>query len=243
VENKIQCRTNEFIQKHIAVFGVWEPVLTRYIIEKRSVEGIFVDVGANVGYFTLLASAIYSNVIAFEPSPSIHTELVGNVALNGLKNVRSIQAAIAQDRRVAEFYRATGPNLGLSSLVRTSGAAFEQLVTCAPLQDFISESEWPRVKFVKIDVEGSERGVIMSLLASLDLLAEDVEIVVETNGPDDSDSQEIFRILTSHGFLAYDLLSEYSLQQYQRRPADLPQLVSELPNAFTDCLFRRALIK
>src|SRR5262245_41169882 len=64
--NKLVCNTRDIVQKHIALFGVWEPALTAYLLSKPPTEGLFLDVGANIGYFSLLASTVFSRVIAFE---------------------------------------------------------------------------------------------------------------------------------------------------------------------------------
>ena len=85
--NRINCRTGDFVQKHILVFDTWEPGLTQYLLAKGSVDGIFLDIGANIGYFSLLASQIFTKVIAFEPSPSICKALRDNLTLNEVKNV------------------------------------------------------------------------------------------------------------------------------------------------------------
>lgn len=238
--NRIFCRTDDFVQKHIAIFRMWEPSLTNYLLGKGVVDGIFIDIGANIGYFTLLASRQYSKVIAFEPSPSIYESLSENIHMNGRNNTVLHQAAIAAKTGRVGFYKSIGHNLGTSSLIEGSDTVFEANVKCGPLESFIEMHEWSRVRFIKIDVEGSELGVITSLLRVAHLLSKDVEIVVETSGVHDQVSGLIFKTLCDLGFSAFDLHSTYSLNDYliHTRPVLTP--IWQVPAAFTDCLFRHS---
>jgi ribosomal protein L11 methylase PrmA len=58
----------DYVQQEFEKSGVWEPRTTNYI-KKHLIKGhTFVDVGANVGYFSVLASELGAKVLAFEPS-------------------------------------------------------------------------------------------------------------------------------------------------------------------------------
>jgi FkbM family methyltransferase len=236
--NRMVCNTDDFVQTHIALLGVWEPSLTAYLLAKKHVDGVFLDIGANVGYFSLLASRIFDKVIAFEPSPSIHASLLANIALNSRSNITAVQTAVASERGTVEFYKAE--SIGTSSIIRKPGLVLEALVPSAPLQDHLTNDDWRRVRFVKIDVEGAEPGVVESLLWSRYLLPPDVEISVEMNGPEDASSVSVFRAFCDAGFRAFDFRSTYSAEHYLQRPAFRLTSVTAVPKGQTDCLFRRA---
>lgn len=236
--DKILCHTNDFVQKHILIFGIWEPTLTKYLLGKGYVDGIFLDIGANIGYFTLLASRRFAKVIAFEPSPSIYGDLADNIRINDLTNVVSHKVAIAAESGEIAFYKSAGSNIGTSSVVKRAGSVFESRVLCGPLETYIDPRDWPRVRFIKIDVEGSELDVVTSLLRVAHLLNRDVEILVETNGEHDEASVSIFKSLCDLGFKGYDLHSTYSLNDYLIRSPLAMTPVHEVPAAFTDCLFK-----
>ena len=66
----------------------------------------FLDIGANVGLFSLVASQMVGEqgvVLAFEPSMSVFNDLVGNAALNGLRNFFPFNLAIRRPRRLPDF--------------------------------------------------------------------------------------------------------------------------------------------
>jgi FkbM family methyltransferase len=234
--NRLLCRTNDLVQKHIAIFGIWEPNLTAYLLAKKKVDGIFLDIGANIGYFSLLASRIFSRVIAFEPSPGVFESLNDNIRINHCRNVTAIQCAVTEKPGRMPFFRPPGPMMGTASLIEEDGRIFEGMVDCAPLQDHLSDADWRQVRYIKIDVEGAEVGVLKSLLRSRHLLTDDVEISIECGGPDE-ESTNVFNMLSEFGFAAFDLRSTYSLKHYLLHNPQKPIRIRSVPNSFTDCLY------
>ena len=65
--------------------------------------------------------------------------------------------------------------MGTSSLICKEGSTFDAMVNCAPLQDYINDADWPKVQFIKIDVEGAEPAVLKTLLRSSHLFRDDLE--------------------------------------------------------------------
>lgn len=65
--------TSDVIQRYLYLFGVWEPHLTAFISGRLTPKDTFVDVGANIGYYSVLASRLVGpagHVVAVEPSPT-----------------------------------------------------------------------------------------------------------------------------------------------------------------------------
>lgn len=236
--HSINCRVDEFIQKHIAVFGIWEPRLTSYLLSTPR-SGIFLDVGANIGYHSLLASALFDGVIAFEPSSLSFSELLINLDRNCINNVRAFQVAISDRRGKLPFYKGADSNSGLSSTKEKPGLQFEAEVTCAPFEDYLTEEDWSTISFIKIDVEGAELEVIKSLLPNVSLLPLSVEIMIEVPG-NDPNGRLIFESMINAGFLAFDLSSTYRPTDYFTAPCISLEPIDRPPTTFTDCIFKRA---
>ncbi len=76
----------------------------------------FVDIGAHIGRYTLMAARYASKVIAIEPEPSNFSLLRENVALNGFSNVVTLQPALSMDQRRSQFYVARIGDTATSSL-------------------------------------------------------------------------------------------------------------------------------
>ncbi len=87
---KMHCDTRDFIQRRVFYFNIYEPNLTYYILSRVRSGDHVVDVGANVGYMTLLLSSIVGEigkVVAIEASPSTFSLLSRNLELNNTQNV------------------------------------------------------------------------------------------------------------------------------------------------------------
>jgi FkbM family methyltransferase len=115
------------------------------------------DVGANVGYYTLLLARRVGPkglVIAFEPNPSNLIYLKQHLRLNKIDNVKIVEAAVDDKEGVAFFS-------GSGSMGKLSQAGFS--VNSVILDNY------PRPDFIKMDIEGGETA---ALRGSTKILAE-----------------------------------------------------------------------
>lgn len=151
--------------------------------------GVFVDVGANVGLYSLWAArrvGVAGMVIAVEPHPQIGSRLAFNVAANGLGNVRIVAAGIGEAAGIARLHSSAGGNVGQSSLLedvafRPAGA-FE--VPVRPLLEVVGEAGLTRIDVLKVDVEGYEDRVIVPFLRDAPETLLPRTVLVETDVAD-----------------------------------------------------------
>jgi FkbM family methyltransferase len=162
---------SSFLEWHLWAFGAYEEHFAG-LFERLVHPGEHcVDVGANVGIHTVRLARLVGaagEVIALEPDPELAASIEHNARLNGLTNVRVIQAAAsrASDSRV-RLYRPSGAdsNRGRASLLPheyLTGPAWE--VPAVRLDDIASGP----VALLKIDVEGHEQAVITGATATID---------------------------------------------------------------------------
>jgi FkbM family methyltransferase len=210
--NAMPCDLSDFMQKHIAIFGMWEPTLTSYLCSKVQVNGAFLDVGANIGYFSLLASSIFTKVIAFEPSPTVYPVLIKNIERNNRRNIVAHQVAVAPERGMLPLFRSTDTEI-LSSLLHKPGFEQQAEVQCGPLQDYVSDDDWQQIRFIKIDVEGAEPGVVACMAGAMTMLPDDVEVLIEIDNKI-PESTDVFKRMLALSFRAFDLGSAYSIDEY-----------------------------
>ena len=93
------------VEHEIYLFGEWEPLFSRYIRDIRKTDGIFLDIGANIGYFSLLASDRFAEVHAIEASPNTARRLEENIVANGLTNVCVHQVAVGAETGFIDFFK------------------------------------------------------------------------------------------------------------------------------------------
>jgi len=84
----------------------------------------FVDVGANIGYFSLLASKLVGEsglVVAIEPSPTIFAVLESNLARNRAHNVRAVCVAASASTGMLRLFRGPDSNIGRTTVLADEG--------------------------------------------------------------------------------------------------------------------------
>jgi len=202
-------------------FGVWEPNLTRFLERRLKPGDLVIDVGANIGYFSLLAARIVGplgRIVAVEASPRTFRALSDNIARNGATNIRAINMAASGASGTVNIYSGEDYNSGLTSIVERKGSVVEGSVAAAPLGELVTPDELQRAKVIKIDVEGAEADVLAGVLPSIDQLAHDTDIIVEFNPASVSTSGESVVDLLARfqrlGFCAYELTNDYSADAY-----------------------------
>jgi len=120
--------------------------------------GVFVDIGANVGIYSLRAAHCLGpggRVIAYEPNPVVARRFEANLRLNRIEaSVRLIAEGVADATATFPLYL-DPTNLGGASLVATARAKRID-VPCRALRESLRALDVPRIDILKIDVEGAE---------------------------------------------------------------------------------------
>ncbi len=221
--------TEDLIQRYLYLFGVWEPHLTAWLRRRLRPGDAFVDVGANIGVFSVLASRLVGDagrVVAIEASPVLHRRLAQHVRLNACANVRAVNAAVSDSRGTLTFVLASSRNTGANSIVPYDGPAestFE--IGARPLPELLEPAEVANARVIKIDVEGAEGGVVRGLAPMLRGLRPDVEICVEVT-PErmarlGDRVDDLLAVMRDAGFHVYRLANDYA-PRATPRPAAPP---------------------
>lgn len=180
---------------------------------------VFVDVGANIGLFTLIAAHRVENtghVYAFEPCSKTHCRLLENVQLNQFTNVSTHQLALSNcsDQREMTISR-DGFDAWNSLAQPIAGKSFAtEKVQCTTWDDFAQENDLVgRVTMVKIDVEGWEKHVLKGgaeALSRADAPVLQVEFTEQAALSAGSSCEELYHLLEDLGYhmFVYDALSK-----------------------------------
>ena len=158
-----------FIERDLLLFGAFERELHDFIASTLREGAVFMDVGANVGCYSMQAATLVGptgRIISFEPSPPVFERLRQNVDLNAFSNISLCACALggASARRL--LYVESG-NQGYSNAIASlhpsdwhgsrDNAREIQVTT---MDEWFQESGLPRLDLVKIDVEGAEFEVL-----------------------------------------------------------------------------------
>jgi len=138
-------------------------------VQNNLKEGIFIDVGAHIGLYSVLASKILGNrgkVISIEPEPSNVAALNLNLLLNELSNVEAKEAAAHYLNGADNLFVPYNKSTSWSSLIPIYNPTFEHKkvkVKRVRLDDLVSKEEYKNVSIVKIDTERTEGSVIKGM--------------------------------------------------------------------------------
>lgn len=240
------------IGRVLAVSGEWEPHVTSAFCSRLAVGDVCVDVGAHIGYYTLLASGAVGRsgrVYALEPSSRVFRTLSSNLALNASANVTAFNVAAGERAGRGALYEAPGPSPLTSSLSSRMldaphGARAEEFVPTdvqvVALDDIVPADDFRRVRVVKIDVEGYEIEVLRGM-ESLLRAADRIAVFVETSP--EWTTEDPARFLTEfckeHRLSPYVLRNDYSLEGYFPRRLLPPVRVRTIPLGRQDLMLVR----
>lgn len=186
---KIYLDANDIsLTPHIALDGIWEPWITKAFLNAIKPGMHFVDIGANCGYYTLLASSAVGrtgSVVAIDANPRM-TELLGkSISVNGfLERARVVNAAVLDSERTIKF-AVPKKYMGSATYVRDGNehdfsASYGDTcdiikVQAKPLDALLGDK---RVDLMKIDAEGAEPLIFKGSLGLLQKM-EKVKIFLE----------------------------------------------------------------
>lgn len=244
---RVECDLRDIIGQYIFHFGVWEPHVSALVVSRLKPGDVFCDIGANIGYYSVLAGVRVGDqgsVIAIEPSPGIFEQLRRNVDLAAVRSVRLVKSAVGADEGTVTLYPGPAPNRGLTTIVPNRATAGEQRVEMHTLDAILTAEERRRLRLVKIDVEGAERPILKSLLATLDRYSQQLEVVAEvapTRALDEGWTVgQVVDEFAQHGFRAFAVPNSYSLESYLDLRAPLaPAPVDREPTRQQDIFFSR----
>ena len=208
-----RCDLRDLLMREVCLTGRYEPQETALVRALLSPGMTFVDVGANWGYFALVAAALVGasgKVVAVEADPRACRTLRANVARNRLAHVEVVESA-ASDAESRLTFAAYGhenddaSNFGVAQ-VNDAAASHTFEVQARRVDAILDALAVDRVHLLKMDIEGGEARAVTGLAARLGRSRVD-RIILELH-PDHlrqqgSSSREVVAAIAAHGFGAW----------------------------------------
>ena len=144
-------------------------------ILKKEASGVAYDVGANIGWYTILLAERCDKVYAWEPDPRSYKLLEKNIKLNNLTNVEVSQNAIVENNRVVNMLLDKRPNLSRMMPLEMPPKGRGVFVH-GTIIDGLDESP----DFIKMDIEGGEVAAFKGAWNTL-MNAESLKLLVEVH--------------------------------------------------------------
>lgn len=202
---------NSHMDRSIFLSGLFgenvEINLYKFLSKNLTKDSIFFDIGANSGYFSLLASAIAKNgfIHAFEPVQKTYKNFKKTIQLNKIKNIKLNNLCLGAKSEVVKFY--VDESSDVSSLRKTSYQDKSRLTKSqmVRLADYCRENSINKIDIIKIDTEGGEKDILFS---SKEILAEYKPILIVEF------SSETARAFGFHPTELYDSLEKMGYKMY-----------------------------
>lgn len=216
---RLQVTLSEHMFRHLYFYGVHEQEVTTLVTHLAKAGQTWLDVGGNIGYFTVLLSSLVGpsgQVHVFEPNPAVADYIARSIRLNDANNVRLNQAAVSSTTGeeitlyVPADTNAADGGSGRSSLVPQSDISQnrEVRVPVIGLDDYIKQNQL-NVDFMKIDVEGFEIQAFEGMSATLTSYPPKVIICEVSHRPEClATPKELISYVTQFGYRPYSIRTE-----------------------------------
>lgn len=166
----LQLDLGQFVDRTIYCTGGWEPLETKVISAALKPGDSFVDVGANIGFFSLLAHRLVGaegRVHAIEATPSTADLLDTNIARNGASAIRVHRCAVGDREGTVHMVVHDAGNIG-SNHLSFDGSAADVASAPVPLRRLDSLLGGEAIRLIKLDIEGAEAMALRGAGALLD---------------------------------------------------------------------------
>jgi len=163
------------VTTHIFLTGMWESGITELMLALLKPGDIFLDVGANIGYHSLLAAKLVGTqgkVLAVEPAPHIRERFEQNLALNpdleALGNIKVFPYCASSHPGTVVLSAPSDGNSGETTLRDLPEFSLKIRVEARTLDDMLDRIDLSRCPLVKMDIEGAEYLAVCGMERTLD---------------------------------------------------------------------------
>lgn len=190
---KVRCHPDSSSASSVIYYGLYEYDMMKFLLKYLRETDIFIDVGANIGVYSLLASSRIKDghIYALEPIPKNYSRLQENLELNSIKNATAYPLAAFSSKNIV-FMDLADEDCMASIITEHDNKNFS--VEADTLDNLFGSLH--QIKLIKLDAEGSEVSI---LKGSRNLLSSQSPPVFLL----DYYTRDVASVLLSHGFLLY----------------------------------------
>ncbi|KUJ51985.1 FkbM family methyltransferase [Chryseobacterium sp. JAH] len=191
---KIHVNLSDWIQQQLYFLGDYEKPEIDYVTEFLKPGDVFIDIGANIGLFSLNASEIVGEkgkVYAFEAFPSNYRQFKENISINKFENIIPENKAISNQNSTIEIlYNEKDRNIGMASAFLKDFTSNE-VVECTTLDQYSDDHNINKIALIKIDIEGSEYDALLGMTKILTEIKPQILIEINHKTLQDSGHNEV----------------------------------------------------
>ncbi|MEI7488438.1 MAG: FkbM family methyltransferase [Chryseobacterium sp.] len=210
---KLNINLDDWIQQQIYFLGGYERDEIDYLYKTLKEGDTFIDIGGNIGLFSLNASKIIKDkgkIYSFEAFQPNYDQFKNHIRINDFKNITLEHLAISDQKGFIEIlYNETYDNVGMASSYLQEYTSKEKVKSIS-LDDYVEENGISHIDLIKIDIEGAE----YSALKGMEKVLTDIcpKIIIEINNialkSSNRSEKELIQLLTEKGYTKTKVLSQ-----------------------------------
>lgn len=210
---------------YLSINGVYEPFETELVKKEIRKGDVVLDIGANIGYYTLIFAKLVSEegkVFAFEPDPTNFALLKKNIEINEYKNVILVQKAVSNKTGKIRLYLSED-NKADHRIYDSHDGRQSIEIESIRLDDYFKNYD-RKIAFIKMDIEGAEGGALQGMT---NLLKENKNVKIATEfwpigvKKFGMEPEEYLKLLLKHNFKLYHI----NEQEKKIEPANISELL------------------
>lgn len=199
---------SDHIQKEVFWYGHYEKAAIQTLCMLTEEKHIVFDIGANIGYYTVVLAQKASDgaLYAFEPVSSTRSQLEDNISLNSLNNVSVYPFCVSNQNTSSVIYISNDSNVGMSSLKEPENFSGKtESVQTISFDTWLETQEISSVDIIKIDIEGAEVLALEGMQQSLSKFRPVIliEVIDEQLKKYGSSVEELYFIISKLSYYAY----------------------------------------
>lgn len=197
--------TNRILELDVNPF--WEEKESVFIINNVKQGDVFVDVGANIGYFSMLAARQKAKkVLAIEPIPTTFDFLTKNIRHNNFGDIiKAFNVALGSEEGISKCVSSRGPKNHIEYEVDNIHAGLPVIEARVTTLDNLqkNEKQTERIDFIKVDIEGYEYEFLMGARVTISNFRPTIlmEIVDSRLAKYNASSKQVFDFMTDLGYM------------------------------------------
>ncbi len=183
---RLHVKNNTIENKILTSSKLREATELKFMAEFLKNGGTFVDIGANIGYYSLWAVKLgASKVLSVEPNPLVMCRLKENIKFNRYGNIiKPLQVGVGEKKELL-MLNISATDLGSSSLLHLESTKNRVDINISPLRDILIQEDIKKVDVLKIDIEGYEDRALLPFFNSINPSLHPRLIIIEYSSQQD----------------------------------------------------------
>lgn len=174
-----------------------------FLREKLHEGDVFLDIGANIGFYSLAVSdrvGENGKIVSIEADPTNYDKLVKNIGMNGKHNIKAVNMGVSDKSETLMLGICKIGNRGGNSFLREGDE--KVAVACCPLLELVLAENLQKIKAIKIDIEGYEYRVLNKFFCEAPVTLHPEFIIIEhIPALDEAAGGDCIKLLLEHGYI------------------------------------------